>query len=59
MKVMREVGVKNIVFSSSATVYGNPETMPITEDCPKGQWYESIWLDKIYDGADYDRRSGR
>ena len=37
MKVMREVGVKNIVFSSSATVYGNPETMPITEDCPKGQ----------------------
>ena len=37
MKVMREVDVKNIVFSSSATVYGNPETMPITEDCPKGQ----------------------
>ena len=37
MKVMCEVGVKNIVFSSSATVYGNPETMPITEDCPKGQ----------------------
>ena len=25
MEVMREVGVKNIVFSSSATVYGNPE----------------------------------
>lgn len=37
MEVMREVGVKNIVFSSSATVYGSPETMPITEDCPKGQ----------------------
>ena len=37
MKVMSEVGVKNIVFSSSATVYGNPEVMPITEDCPKGQ----------------------
>lgn len=37
MDVMREVGVKNIVFSSSATVYGSPEVMPITEDCPKGQ----------------------
>ena len=34
---MREVGVKNIVFSSSATVYGSPEEMPITEACPKGQ----------------------
>lgn len=37
MKVMRAVGVKNIVFSSSATVYGSPEQMPITEECPKGQ----------------------
>lgn len=34
MKVMREVGVKNIVFSSSATVYGIPKTVPITEDAP-------------------------
>lgn len=37
MDAMREADVKNIVFSSSATVYGNPEVMPITEDCPKGQ----------------------
>ena len=37
MDVMRTVGVKNIVFSCSATVYGSPEVMPITEDCPKGQ----------------------
>jgi len=37
MKVMNQVGVKNIVFSSSATVYGNPEIIPITEECPKGQ----------------------
>ncbi len=37
MDVMRTVGVKNIVFSSSATVYGRPEIIPITEECPKGQ----------------------
>ena len=33
--VARAHGVKNIVFSSSATVYGEPEFIPITEDCPK------------------------
>ncbi len=33
---MREHGVKNIIFSSSATVYGDPAFVPITEDCPKG-----------------------
>ena len=36
-QVMREHNVKNIIFSSSATVYGDPETVPITEECPKGQ----------------------
>lgn len=34
IEVMREHGVKNLVFSSSATVYGNPHTVPITEDFP-------------------------
>ena len=34
--VMRQYGVKKIVFSSSATVYGTPAFIPITEDCPKG-----------------------
>lgn len=33
---MREHGVKNIIFSSSATVYGDPAQIPITEECPKG-----------------------
>jgi UDP-glucose 4-epimerase len=36
-KAMREHGVKNIIFSSSATVYGDPAFVPITEDCPKGE----------------------
>ncbi|MGR5444242.1 UDP-glucose 4-epimerase GalE [Vibrio jasicida] len=31
---MRDAGVKSIVFSSSATVYGDPATVPITEDFP-------------------------
>ncbi len=35
--VMRKHGVKNINFSSSATVYGDPAFVPITEECPKGQ----------------------
>ena len=35
--VMRKHGVKSIIFSSSATVYGNPAFVPITEECPKGQ----------------------
>ena len=37
MAAMIQSGVKIIVFSSSATVYGSPEEMPITEECPKGQ----------------------
>ncbi|WP_455436760.1 UDP-glucose 4-epimerase GalE [Hungatella hathewayi] len=35
--VMRKHNVKNIVFSSSATVYGDPAFVPITEECPMGQ----------------------
>ena len=34
--VMRQHGCKNIIFSSSATVYGDPAFVPITEECPKG-----------------------
>lgn len=36
VQVMKENGVKSIVFSSSATVYGDPAQIPITEECPKG-----------------------
>lgn len=36
LDVMRKNGCKNIIFSSSATVYGDPAEIPITENCPKG-----------------------
>ena len=48
LDVMRQHDVKNIIFSSSATVYGDPAFVPITEECPKGQctnpygWTKSI-----------------
>jgi UDP-glucose 4-epimerase len=35
LEAMLEHGVKKIVFSSTAAVYGEPETMPITEETPK------------------------
>ena len=34
---VRRHGCKNIIFSSSATIYGDPVEIPITENCPKGQ----------------------
>jgi UDP-glucose 4-epimerase len=34
LEIMAEHGVKNLVFSSSATVYGDPHTVPITESFP-------------------------
>lgn len=37
MEVMMEYGVKRIVFSSSATVYGNPDYLPIDEKHPTGR----------------------
>lgn len=35
-ELMKEYNCKKIIFSSSATVYGEPEQIPITEKCPKG-----------------------
>lgn len=36
LDVMRKHNCKNFIFSSSATVYGDPAIIPITEECPKG-----------------------
>ena len=36
LRVMQEAGVKRLVFSSSATVYGDPVAVPITEEMPLG-----------------------
>ena len=36
LEVMKNHNCKNIIFSSSATVYGDPAFVPITEECPKG-----------------------
>ena len=33
LKVMEKAGVKKIIFSSSATVYGDPERLPLDENC--------------------------
>lgn len=35
LSVMKAYNVKNLIFSSSATVYGTPKTLPITEDMPR------------------------
>ena len=34
LKECRDKGVNNFIFSSSCTVYGQPDTLPITEDAP-------------------------
>lgn len=58
LQKMREYNVKNIIFSSSATVYGDPAFVPITEDCPKGQctnpygWTKSM-LEQILHGISF------
>ncbi len=55
---MREHGVKNIIFSSSATVYGTPAQVPVTEETPKGTctnpygWTKSM-LEQILQDIQY------
>ena len=36
LDTMRKYGCKKFIFSSSATVYGDPETIPLTEECRTG-----------------------
>ena len=55
LETMGKYQVKNLIFSSSATVYGNPSTLPITEACPTGNIRNPIWMDEVYDRADYYR----
>ncbi|XP_065225200.1 UDP-glucose 4-epimerase-like [Planococcus citri] len=37
LQAMSECGVKSIIFSSSSSVYGNPQFLPVTEDHPTGE----------------------
>ncbi|MDE6401697.1 MAG: UDP-glucose 4-epimerase GalE [Clostridiales bacterium] len=57
LDVMRAHGVKKIVFSSSATVYGTPEKLPLDEDCTVGgttnpygtsKYFQEIMLRDVY-----------
>ncbi|MDO5027693.1 MAG: UDP-glucose 4-epimerase GalE [Bacillota bacterium] len=64
LEAMREENVKNLIFSSSATVYGSPDQMPISEEFPKGQctnpygWsksmMEQIMVDLQYSDPDWN-----
>ncbi len=48
LDVMRKYGCKKFIFSSSATVYGNPEIIPITEDCKVGGTTNPYGTTKLY-----------
>ena len=48
LDVMREHNVKKFVFSSSATVYGNPEKIPLTEDCKIGGTTNPYGTSKLF-----------
>lgn len=48
LDVMRENNVKKFVFSSSATVYGKPELIPITEECKTGGTTNPYGTSKLF-----------
>ncbi|MBP3255314.1 MAG: UDP-glucose 4-epimerase GalE [Clostridia bacterium] len=48
LDTMRKYNVKKFIFSSSATVYGNPETIPITEECKVGGTTNPYGTTKLY-----------
>ncbi|MGN1328057.1 MAG: UDP-glucose 4-epimerase GalE, partial [Clostridia bacterium] len=48
LQTMQKYGVKKFVFSSSATVYGEPEKIPLTEDCKTGETTNPYGTTKLY-----------
>ncbi len=48
LETMRKYNVKKFVFSSSATVYGEPERIPLTEDCKVGGTTNPYGTTKLY-----------
>ena len=48
LTVMKEHNVKKLVFSSSATVYGNPKIVPITEECEVGHTTNPYGTSKLF-----------
>ena len=57
LQAMKKHGCKKIVFSSSATVYGDPEVLPLTEQCKTGgttnpygtsKYFQEIMLNDVY-----------
>jgi len=48
LKAMRTANVRNLVFSSSCTVYGDPERVPVTEDCRLGPTTNPYGRSKLY-----------
>lgn len=48
LSVMKEFNCKKLVFSSSATVYGNPEIVPITEECKTGNTTNPYGTSKLF-----------
>lgn len=48
LDTMRKYGVKKFIFSSSATVYGEPERIPITEDCKTGGTTNPYGTSKLF-----------
>lgn len=48
LETMKKYGCKKIVFSSSATVYGNPERLPLTEECKTGGTTNPYGTSKLF-----------
>ncbi len=48
LETMKKYNCKKFIFSSSATVYGNPETIPITEECKTGETTNPYGTTKLF-----------